>query len=69
MEHYRCHKSYTPKKRKEIISDTVEFLPKQFNTPQMYSTDTTFHAVQDLIDALHNPAPEISLVKLGNGHK
>ena len=35
----------------------------------MYSMDTTYHAVQDLIYALQNPAPAIPLVKLGDGHK
>ena len=36
--------------------------------PKMSSVDTTFHAAQDLVYALHNPAPAIPLVKLGNGH-
>ena len=31
--------------------------------------DATYHAAHDLIYALHNPAPESPLVKLGNGHK
>ena len=69
MENYRLHKAYIPKTRAEIISDTVEFSPKQFNRPQMYSKDATFHAAQDLIYALHNQTPESQLVKLGNGHK
>ena len=28
MNHYRCHKTYTPKTRAEGTSDTVEFSPK-----------------------------------------
>ena len=36
---------------------------------QMSSTDATFHAAQDLVYALQNPAPENPLIKLGNGHK
>ena len=35
----------------------------------MSSIDATFHAAQHLIYALQNPAPEIPLAKLGNGHK
>ena len=31
--------------------------------------DATFHAAQDLIYALQNPAPRNKLSKLGNGHK
>ena len=49
------------------ISDTVGFPPKQFNMPQISSTDATFHAAQDFIYALHNPAPASPLLKLGNG--
>ena len=37
--------------------------------PQMYSTDTTFHAPQNLIYALHNPSPTRPLFKIGNGNK
>ena len=68
MGHYICHRAYIPKTRAERISDTVEFLPKQFNMPNMSSKDATFHAAQDLICALHNPAPASPLVKLRNGH-
>ena len=35
----------------------------------MFSVDATYHSAQDLIYALHNPAPAWPLVKLGNGHK
>ena len=37
MEQYRYHKAYTPNKRSESISDTVEFSPKTFRMPQMSS--------------------------------
>ena len=69
MECYRCHKSYIPKTRAERIADTVEFSPKKFNMPQMSSVDATYHAAQDFIYAIDNPAPARPLVKLGNGHK
>ena len=35
----------------------------------MSSMDSTYHDAQDIIYALHNPAPAIPLVKLGHGHK
>ena len=69
MEHYRLHNTYIPKTRAEIISDTVEFFPKQFNIPKMSSIDAKFHAAQDLIYALYNPAPSIPISKLVNGNK
>ena len=37
--------------------------------PQISSMDANYHAVQDLIYALHNTAPAGPLVKLGNEHK
>ena len=37
--------------------------------PQMYSIDATYHAAKDIIYSLHNTAPTIPIVKLGNGHK
>ena len=67
MEHYRFHKSYTPKTRAERISGTVEFHPKILHMPQMSSMDSTYHAAQDLIYALQNPAPASPLVRLGHG--
>ena len=53
----------------ERISDTVEFFPKQFNMTEMSSLDATFHAAQDLIYALQNPARANPLATLVNGHK
>ena len=37
--------------------------------PKMSSKGATFHAAQDLIYALQNPAPAILIVKLRNGYK
>ena len=66
MDHYRYHKEDIPNTRADIISDTVEVYPKQFNMPQMSSIYAMFHSAQDLIYTLHNPAPASPLVKLGN---
>ena len=37
--------------------------------PHMYSMDANYHAAQDLIYALQNPAPASPLVNFGNGHR
>ena len=37
--------------------------------PQMSSMDATYHVVQDIIYALHNPALASPLVKLVHRHK
>ena len=64
MEHYICHKAYTPKTIAERISDIVEFFPKQINIPKMFSEYATFHATQYLIYAIHNPEPASPQVKI-----
>ena len=69
MEHYRCHKAYITKTRAERISDTVYIFTKIFHMPHMSSMDATYHATQNLIYALNNPAPASPLVKLGHVHK
>ena len=69
MEHYRCHKSYTPKTRAEQISDTVKLFPKTFHMTQMSSMDATYHTAQYLIYAIQNSGPARSVVKLGHRHK
>ena len=35
----------------------------------MYSMDETYHVAHDIIFELHNQAPAIPAVKLGNGNK
>ena len=47
----------------------VESTSKQFHMPQLSSMDATYHAAQDIIYTLQNPAPTIPLIKLGHGHK
>ena len=42
--------------------------PTKINMPKMSSTDATIHVAQDLIHALHNPAPYIPHVILVNEH-
>ena len=66
---YGYHKAHILKKISERISDMVEFSPKQFNMRNMFSIGSTFHAAQDLIYVLYNPAPENPLAKLGSRHK
>ena len=69
MEHYIFHKTYIPNTRGEIISDTVEFFPKQSNIPKMSSIYATFHAAHGLIYLLQNTSPSNPLYKPVNRHK
>ena len=51
------HKSYIRNSR---------FPPPKINMPHMSSIYASAHSAHNLIYALHNPAPEISLYKLEN---
>ena len=55
-------------KKAEMISDTVDLFPKNFTMPNMFSTDTSIHAAQDLIHALRNTATDSPVVTLGYDH-
>ena len=66
MEHYICHKAYIPKKRAEIIFNTVEVFPYKISMPNISSTDDAIHVTQDLINLLEKPAPDSPLVTLRN---
>ena len=46
----------------------MELFPKKFNITKISSTDASIYAIQDLIHALHNPAPASLILKLVNEH-
>ena len=69
MEQYRFHKASIPKTIAERISDTVEFFPRDFNMPKLYSKNATINSTEDLIHELKNLAPVSPLVTLVNLHK
>ena len=55
MDHYICHKVYTSKKR-ERITDTVEFFPKDVPMPKTLSIDMAIKVAAELTYILKNPA-------------
>ena len=52
MEHYRCHKIYTPKTRAERVAKTVYFFPQNFATPYASPLDDATRAADSLEEAL-----------------
>ena len=52
MEHYRCHKIYTPKTRAERVAKTVEFFPHNCATPYSSPVDDATRTADSLVDAL-----------------
>ena len=56
-EHYRCHRTYITKTRKERITRTVEFYPHNHNMPTTLSAKAAIVVSQNLVHALQNPVP------------
>jgi hypothetical protein len=59
MHHYRCQNVYISATASERIVDTLEFFPRNYQMPQLSSTDRLLMAAKDMTDALQNPHPEV----------
>jgi hypothetical protein len=57
MHHYWCQNVYISAMAIEQIVDTLEFLPHNYQMPQLSSTDRLIMAANDMTDALQNPHP------------
>ena len=60
--------SHTSLKISELISDIVEFFPRNLSMPKMSSTDSDIHAAQYIIHTLKNPVLSRPIVTLENTH-
>ena len=60
-EHYRCYTVYAPALRAEIIIKTLKFFQHDWLAPKLSSTDAARQAINDLMEALRNSAPESPL--------
>jgi hypothetical protein len=47
--------------------DTLEFLPHNFQIPQLSSADRLLVAAKDMTDALQNPHPDVPFARVGDG--
>jgi hypothetical protein len=57
LDHYRCVTCFVPDTRKELISDTVTFLPAQYKFPEIKTDDFLAQAATDIISILSKPPP------------
>jgi hypothetical protein len=65
MPHYRCQNIYISATASERIVDTLELFPKNYQMPQLSSTDRLLMAAQDMMDALQNPHPVVPFASVG----
>jgi hypothetical protein len=59
MHHYRCQNVYISATASERIMDTLKFFPRNYQMPQLSSTDRLLMAAKDMTDALQNPHTEV----------
>jgi hypothetical protein len=66
LDHYRHWDFYIPKTRGTRVSDTVVFLPKKYSIPTTASADRAATALEELTEALKNPAAAKPFLNTGN---
>jgi hypothetical protein len=66
MHHYRCQNVYISATASERIVDTLKFFPKNYQMPQLSSTDRLIMAAKDMTDALQNPHPDVPFARVGD---
>jgi hypothetical protein len=66
LDHYRHWDFYIPKTRGTRVSDTVVFLPENYSMPTTASADRASAALEELTEALKNPAEAKPFLNTGN---
>jgi hypothetical protein len=66
MHHYRCQNIYISSTASEIIVDTLEFFPHNYQMPQLSSTNIFIMAAKDMTDALQNSHPEVPFTRVSD---
>jgi hypothetical protein len=66
MHHYRCQNVYISATSSERIVDTLEFFPRNYQMPQISSTDRLIMAAKYITYALQNPHPEVPFASVGD---
>ena len=56
--HYRCHRVYIPKTRDERITNSVKFIPHQFNIPQTTAKEEVIAEAHQLVTSLQHPTSQ-----------
>jgi hypothetical protein len=67
MHHYRCQNVYISTTASERIVDTLELSRRNYQMPQLSSTDRLLMAAKDITEALQNPHPEVPFASVGDG--
>jgi hypothetical protein len=66
MHRYRCQNVYISTTASERIVDTLEFVPHNYQIPQLSSTDRLLMAAKDMTDAFQNTHPDVPFASVGD---
>jgi hypothetical protein len=66
MHHYRYQNVYISATASELIVDTLELFPNNYQMPQLSSPDRLLMAAKDMTDALQHPHPEVPFASVGD---
>jgi hypothetical protein len=66
IHHYRCQNVYISATASGRIVDTLESSPRNYQMPQLSSTDRLLMAANDMSNALQNPHPEVPFTHVGD---
>jgi hypothetical protein len=66
LDHYRHWEFFIPKTRGTRVSDTVVFLPEKYTMPTTASANRAAAALEELTEALKNPAAAKPFLNTGN---
>ena len=64
IEHYRCHKIWTPSTNSTRICETVKWQPQNFRIPTASRESLIFAAADDLLRTLQSQQPYLDLPPL-----
>jgi hypothetical protein len=66
MHHYRCQNVYISTTASDRIVDTLELFPRNYQMPQLSSTDRLLMASKDIMYAFQNPHPAVTFASEGD---
>jgi hypothetical protein len=66
LDHYQHWEFFIPKTRGTRVSDTAVFLPEKYSMPTTASADRASAALEELTEALKNPAAAKPFLNIGN---
>ena len=65
LSHYRCITGFKMDSRREVVTDTVTFVPNKIPVPSMNINDYLHRALDDVIDILHHPHDNLPSLTAG----